>query len=75
MERGRAEANGETWQKYVREKGKAAKLLLITFVFIICVERNDSCFRTFPFILNSARALQLKVLSSEIDQAESRLIG
>jgi hypothetical protein len=37
MERGRAEANGETWQKYVRDKGKAAKLLLITFVFIACV--------------------------------------
>jgi hypothetical protein len=29
MERDRAEANGETWQKYVREKGKAAKLLSI----------------------------------------------
>jgi hypothetical protein len=60
MERGRAEANGETWQKYVREKGKAAKLLLITFVFIICVERNGFCFRTSPLILHSARAFAVK---------------
>jgi hypothetical protein len=38
----RAEANGETWQKYVAEKGKAAKLLVITFdlVFISCVSNK-----------------------------------
>jgi hypothetical protein len=37
--RERAEANGETWQKCVAEKGKVAKLIVITYdlVFISCV--------------------------------------